>query len=86
MTGYREKCLRHKGRECVECGATENIEVHHVDTNRWNNSLDNLAPVCHDCHNRIHSSDPEMRHWREKFNSEMPRGEVTESEMGDALR
>jgi 5-methylcytosine-specific restriction endonuclease McrA len=82
MTGYRQKCLREKDERCVECGVTEDIEVHHIDTNRWNNELDNLVPLCHDCHSKVHSSHPEMEHWRELFDPRPPRGEVTEEEIG----
>ena len=85
MTDYRKKCFREKEKQCVECGETENIEVHHIDTNRWNNDIDNLAPLCHDCHSKVHSSDPDMKHWREQFDSRLPRGEVTEEEIGNSF-
>ena len=33
-THYRAKCLKEKDEKCVECGAEDEIEVHHVDGNR----------------------------------------------------
>ena len=53
--GYRQKALREKGRSCDICGASENIEVHHIDGNNANNDLENLIPVCRFHHNQIHS-------------------------------
>lgn len=86
MTQYRKKALAAKEQKCAECGAESNLEVHHIDTNRWNNDLENLAVVCKECHDRIHSSDPEMGHWHEKFDPKPPRGEVSEEEIGEQLR
>ncbi len=40
---------------CAHCGALELIEVHHIDRDITNNSLDNLQPLCKDCHKRVHS-------------------------------
>ncbi|SFR41946.1 HNH endonuclease [Halogeometricum rufum] len=53
-TGYREKCLREKGEECADCGATEDIHVHHKDRDRSNDDLDNLIPLCKECHDGRH--------------------------------
>jgi len=39
---YREKCFRYKDRECAVCGATENIDVHHIDGDHP------TCPVCND--------------------------------------
>ena len=45
-----------KNRECEICGLSLwngreiPIEVHHKDGNKFNNSLDNLAMVCPNCH------------------------------------
>lgn len=53
---YRQKCLNEKGEQCDNCGSTENIEVHHIDGDRTNDDLDNLLPLCRDCHSRLHRS------------------------------
>lgn len=52
---YREKCFRYKNRECAACDATENIDVHHIDGDRTNNAIDNLEPLCEDCHTEVHN-------------------------------
>lgn len=52
---YRYKALEQYGEECKICGVTERIEVHHIDGDHGNNSVDNLLPVCRDCHNSIHT-------------------------------
>lgn len=30
------------------------IQVHHIDGNHFNNSIDNLIPICANCHCKIH--------------------------------
>lgn len=52
---YREKCLQQQINACVVCGTDTKLVVHHIDGDRDNNSLDNLAPVCRSCHRKIHS-------------------------------
>ena len=45
-----------RGRKCEKCGLSEwlgnpiNLEVHHEDGDRLNNSLDNLKLLCPNCH------------------------------------
>lgn len=45
-----------RGRRCESCGLTEwlgkeiNLEVHHIDGDHLNNSLDNLQLLCPNCH------------------------------------
>lgn len=53
---YREKALRHYGRSCSHCSYDEYdiCEVHHIDTDRSNNSLKNLIVLCPICHELIH--------------------------------
>ena len=55
---YREKALEEKPAECENCGAVDDIEVHHRDKNRCNNDLDNLVVLCHDCHQTVHHGWP----------------------------
>jgi len=46
--------------KCYECGLTEwrgdkiSLELHHIDENHSNNSVDNLTIVCPNCHTKIH--------------------------------
>lgn len=62
---HRDLCLREKGDECTICSSTQNVQVHHVDGDRRNNSLDNLEPVCSACHAKIHSG--ELEEWHSKI-------------------
>jgi organic radical activating enzyme/predicted HNH restriction endonuclease len=46
-------------RVCEICGAKRStdktaIEVHHIDENHYNDSVDNIVVVCHKCHSQIH--------------------------------
>lgn len=47
---------KHKGLKCESCELTEwknssiPLEVHHVDGNRTNNSIENLQLLCCNCH------------------------------------
>jgi len=39
---------------CNECGTDRRIEIHHKDTDITNNSIDNLIPLCKQCHINLH--------------------------------
>lgn len=52
--GYRERCLSERINCCWVCGRTNDLEVHHIDGDRSNNSLDNLLPLCESCHKSVH--------------------------------
>ena len=41
-------------QQCVLCGSTNNLHVHHLNCNRKDNRLDNLIILCAKCHKRIH--------------------------------
>lgn len=47
-------------RECVECGSTENLGIHHIDGNHENNEASNLQWMCVSCHAKLHAM------WRRK--------------------
>jgi 5-methylcytosine-specific restriction endonuclease McrA len=80
---YRDKCLKAKGEQCVECGATEDIEVHHVDGDRLNNRLENLVPLCHGCHVKVHSGD--LPHWSKQIENHPLVGKVSDEEINEAF-
>jgi len=82
---YREKCLQEKGEKCSECGATEDIEVHHIDGDRWNNRLENLIPLCHDCHQAVHNGSDGYEHLSGQIKNHPPGGPVSEEEIGKAF-
>lgn len=47
---------------CEICNCTEDIEVHHIDQDRGNNSPSNLISVCSSCHQRIHNRSLTIAH------------------------
>ena len=40
---------------CCVC-QTPFVQIHHIDGNSSNNAIDNLAPLCPNCHSQAHSS------------------------------
>ncbi len=53
---------RTKELKCSLCGFEDSraLAVHHVDKDRKNNSVENLAWLCHNCHFLIHHYDKEL--------------------------
>lgn len=54
---YREIAKREKPTHCNRCGyakIVEILEVHHIDRDRGNNTLDNLEILCPNCHQEEH--------------------------------
>ena len=50
---YRTKALRYHGEKCKRCGWSEDgrlLQVHHIDRDRENNKIENLVPLCPNCH------------------------------------
>lgn len=43
-------------KECLICGFSDVVDLHHLDMNRNNCNLDNLVPVCPNHHRMLHSS------------------------------
>jgi 5-methylcytosine-specific restriction endonuclease McrA len=45
------------GREkrCEICGSSRNIDVHHIDHDYRNNTIDNIMILCRRCHIKIHN-------------------------------
>lgn len=52
---YRRTAFEAHGRECTNCDAVDELEVHHRDGDRTNNDPENLLPLCTDCHSAVHS-------------------------------
>lgn len=53
---YRDKALRHYPHKCEVCGWDEDVDVlqvHHIDSNRNNNKLENLIVLCPTCHFKL---------------------------------
>lgn len=57
---YRSKALEHYEEKCTNCGATEDVIIHHRDGHRSNNAISNLIPLCRGCHQKVHAASPEM--------------------------
>ena len=50
---YRKKAIKHYPNKCENCKYDKHkeiLEVHHIDGNRKNNSLENLIILCPNCH------------------------------------
>ena len=49
----RKAMMDTSGHACSVCGATEFLDIHHIDKNRANNSFENLMVVCFTCHTKM---------------------------------
>lgn len=58
---YRSVCFQHYDRECAECGASGDLQVHHKDRDRSNNEPENLVPLCKNCHWDEHRDEQSER-------------------------
>ena len=47
--------IREIVKECFLCGATEEVEEHHLDWNHKNKTRNNRIHLCRKCHVWIHS-------------------------------
>jgi len=55
IKNYRTICFRHHQKECVVCGESKIVAVHHMNENRQDNSSKNLVPLCPTHHQYLHS-------------------------------
>lgn len=53
---YRDRAIKEHGEACQACGRTQYVEVHHIDGDRSNNTVENLIPLCTACHRTVHDS------------------------------
>lgn len=68
---FRKAMVECLGASCVNCGATEFIEYHHIVplTNGGTNRISNIVPLCQSCHAKAHG-----KVWKGKnFNAGRPR-------------
>jgi len=49
-----KRATKHRGEKCEECGTTENLGIHHIDSNQANNNPSNLMTLCGSCHTSWH--------------------------------
>lgn len=49
---YRQNAWKTYEKKCHDCGITDEriLVIHHIDGNRKNGKIENLIPVCHNCH------------------------------------
>ena len=52
---YQTTCWAHHSKQCVICGESLVVAVHHYDGNHHNNSPENLVPLCPTHHHYVHS-------------------------------
>lgn len=52
---YRHICFSNHKKECVVCGESNIVAVHHIDENHDNNVPSNLIPLCPTHHHYVHS-------------------------------
>lgn len=54
----RKYALKRDSFTCQECGATDNLQVHHIKPKKYHpelsNNLDNLITLCKNCHLKAH--------------------------------
>jgi len=61
----REHVFKLKGRKCSVCGATHNLQVHHLryfnNKYAWEYKMKDLVVLCESCHKRKHCIDLDER-------------------------
>ena len=61
----RQQVFKWKGRACEKCGATTNLQVHHlryVDGKyAWEYKMKDLMVLCGGCHEKMHGIDLDKR-------------------------
>lgn len=63
-----------KKNACAECGATDDLCVHHKNENHRDNTTSNLEVLCMGCHSRHHKSE----WWAKRRASPSSRTRLTE--------
>lgn len=65
-----KKMKKQKNYTCEDCGIYAPpwsgiiLHTHHKDHNKWNNSLENLAVLCDDCHSEYHDHMKRFKKFR----------------------
>ena len=73
VSNYVATCYRHHEKKCVVCGEVDAVDVHHLDKNTENNSVDNLIPLCPThhayCHRGLFSKiESKIQEYLKEFN------------------
>ena len=61
----REQVFKLKGRKCIVCGNTHNLQIHHLryldNKYAWEYKMKDLVVLCESCHKRKHCIDLDER-------------------------
>ena len=68
-SSLKEQVRFRDGYKCKLCGCSQlengrQLDCHHVDYNKQNNTLNNLVSLCHSCHT---STNVNREYWKEYF-------------------
>lgn len=55
VANYTTVAWRHHEKKCVVCGESNIVAVHHMNENHYDNSPENLIPMCPTHHQYMHS-------------------------------
>ena len=57
---FKETLRQIKDNECYCCGATEDLEFHHIlaISKGGTNRIKNIVPICYNCHMLVHDKTP----------------------------
>lgn len=69
----KDDILRNANWECELCGSSENLQVHHRDLDKSNNSPDNAQVLCLPCHQEAHGM------WTKRLEDERRKKDHAES-------
>lgn len=56
LAALRKRAKHLRGSVCAICGATSDLQTHHLDSDPSNNAPSNLMTLCGSCHTRWHWS------------------------------
>ena len=74
MRIYRLKAFERLPPYCAVCDSLKNLQVHHKDENRRNDSIYNLLIVCEKCHRKIHNMGKPRTCRQQKGNPKFMKG------------
>lgn len=69
---YRRLAIKCLGAKCIHCGATEDLEIHHVIPIKdgGTDEISNIRLLCHRCHLEAHGKSRILRELKRKEQKE----------------